>query len=245
MLAGADLRAQKGFGVLKILSDGAACGCRIPPCDELINVLMMGTMLLKAADEGKNAVTSLGEGVIHHAHGALDGCVVGGLGDGVVEFDLCAHELFGIVNRGSHAGEGGAHSFAVGGRGAAGGEGRGGGFENLAEFVELEIFNFLQQKHPAEMPANHAAEAGLQVGSVAGTRLEQAEKYESLECFAQRSAADAQHLREAWLRGQTAATAQLSAPHQRFKPVSDHLYDGIAPGWSPLGGVRFKVYYFV
>lgn len=162
-----DLSAQQGFGIFQIVGHGAARRCRVSAGDELVDVLVMGAMVLQAVYEGENVVAPFCQGVVHHPHGALDGCVVGCLGDGVVEFDLRADKFFGIVNGSSHADERGAHSFAVGRRSTACCESRCCRFEDLPELIKFEILDFPKKQHPTEVATDHAAEAGLQVSAVA------------------------------------------------------------------------------
>ena len=73
------------------------------------------------------------------------------------------------------------------------------------------------------MPARHAGERRLQIGSIARARLQQTQEDEPFQGFAQGSAAYIEYLGELWFRGQAAPASKVSRAHERFDTVSDHL----------------------
>ena len=115
-------------------------------------------------------MTAFRECAIHHLHGALESTVLGGRRDGAVKVHLVMDKQLGIVRGLLHAFERGTHDVKVFPRGATGSKAGGGGFKEFAQFVELHIADFVEQKHPLQMAARHAGERGLALSRPRDTR---------------------------------------------------------------------------
>lgn len=219
------IAAQQGLGVAQVFENFLAGALGVPFLDEVENAFVAVEVALQVVHEREYTAASFGHGVIHHAHGGLDGDVLGGLKNAFVESDLVDHEALGIVKPGAHAREGFLHFFDVVLGGAPRCKSRGRGFQDLPQFQEFEVLDLLKEQHPLEVAADDSAERWLDVGAVSRAGSDESEEDQTLQSFAQGASTDVEHGGEFGFGGQAAAAAKFATAHQSLDATGDHFHD--------------------